>query len=223
MLYVIKKPNLQTCVTCYSSNYCNDHLEAFEEHHDSSCAQLKLSLLLAIVSSLGVTFTKKFIDFPDMNKPVVDMHSFSQHHIETQTFRFTDYMYTDYVSDPLTVYYGMEYVKLLELPPSNTYIIHIMEAYLDDRRYLASWELFLHLTEGIKNFIVILIGPEIPRESNDIEVCNKCRRHSQTLSFESYHMLYYNYVNSAYYKRPNMIVDFNADINSIENYSEFGF
>ncbi|XP_032690372.1 uncharacterized protein LOC116853412 [Odontomachus brunneus] len=223
-----QQQNLRTCMTCYSSNYCGDHAKVFESHHSSTCKELLLYLNLAIKVPHGIKFESKFSTFPDRNRPIKDMDSFIQQYYRSRrqlrSLLAIDYFYTEYVSGPLTLYYGMKNASLLQSLQKNTCVIHIIAASPVDRKYLPAWELLLHLLHKIKDLKIVLIGPELTNESDNIEICFRCNtRCSQKFSFECYRMLYHNYVDSVNYKRPNLIIGFQTDFSDGKRWSSKSF
>lgn len=218
-----QQQNLRTCMTCYSTNYCSEHAKAFESNHSSNCKELLLSLNLAIKVPYGVKFKSKFSTFPDKNRPINDMNSFIQQYYrsrrQSKYLLGVDYFYTEYVSGPLTLYYGMKNAKLLHFLRSHMCVIHIIMASPIDREYLPAWELLLHLLHQIKDLKIVLIGPKLNDESNDIEICFGCNtRYSQKLSFECYSMPYYKYADSVNYKQPDIVVGFQADLSDKKSF-----
>ncbi|EFN89206.1 hypothetical protein EAI_07709, partial [Harpegnathos saltator] len=125
-------------------------------------------------------------------------------------------------SGPLTLYYGMQNVKLLNLlRPRNRYcVIHIMAANYIDKKYLPAWEFILHLYPVISDLRIVLIGPELDVEKENINTCSACNIKYLKLSFETHSMLYHQYVNSQWYKQPNLIVAFQADLSIWGSLSE---
>ncbi|XP_014477572.1 PREDICTED: uncharacterized protein LOC106745998 [Dinoponera quadriceps] len=213
--------NLSTCTTCYSINYCPNHKENFKHFdHVSNCKDLKLCLNIDIALRYNSPSPRKFIDFPEKGKPFVDMDSFLTNYLAN--VEFEKYFYSDYVSGPLTLYYGMYVGDLNFLGILSYFTVLIIAANFLDKEYSPAWELFMHIFNKIENLTIILIGPELQNKYYDITTCNRkclsfCKR--KKLNFECYHMSYYEYVNSTFYRQPNVIVGYQTDFNDWEETS----
>ncbi|XP_014471480.1 PREDICTED: uncharacterized protein LOC106742755 [Dinoponera quadriceps] len=227
-----QQTNLYTCMICHSANYCVDHAEIFNSYHSYSCKELLLCLSLDIDLFHGMGSMMKFTKFPNEGRPCINMDTFVKHYVQrTHTSRelddwhFPEYFYSDYASGPLTLYYGMEDTNLIDslnIPEDACYVIHIIDAKFVDRKYVLSWEIFLHLLRyKINGLKIVLIGSELQNECNNMKFCSRCNHmYSQKLSFESYHTSYHSYVASESYKQPNVIVGFEADLSNGEAWSE---
>lgn len=223
--------NLQTCKMCHSANYCNTHAEVFKCLHNSRCRALLLCLSLDIEVFYGFEFKSKFTNFPNDNRPFDDMDTFVKHYVqrtnatrELENWNFPEYLYSDYTSGPLTLYYGMKDANLLDVlkKPDLSCVIHVIDATFLDKEYLPAWELILHLISKLKEIKVIFIGPELRNECNNVELCSQCSKmhYNQYLSFESYCMLYHNYVTSELYKRPDLIIGFDTDLSDANTWTD---
>lgn len=219
--------NVQTCKMCYSANYCVNHAEVFKCLHNSRCKELLLCLSLDMELIHGFEFKLKFTRFPNCDKPSDDMDTFIKHYVqrthisrELEDWHFPEYFYSDYTSGPLTLYYGMKDANL-EIPDLCC-VIHVIDATYLDRKYLPAWELILHLISKLKEIKIILIGSELHNECNNIEVCSRCNNisYDQYLNFESYCMSYHNYITSKLYKRPDLIIGFEADLSDVKTWRE---
>ncbi|XP_032678667.1 uncharacterized protein LOC116847621 [Odontomachus brunneus] len=212
--------NLNTCQTCYSDNYCIGHLQEFKSQHESKCKMLMLCLNLDIRYLSFNSFENKFSSF-NAKSPVGDMKTFILQFVRCPTEKNIerllrdDYYYSDYVSGPLTLCYGMKDAGLLDFSiKEHTYIIHVIAANHLDLLYVKAWELFLHCLRYVKKLTILLIGPELENRNRNIKLCYLCTSRRRTLCFESYSMSYIQYMNSASYTRPNVIMGIHADFNN---------
>ncbi|XP_032677159.1 uncharacterized protein LOC116846880 isoform X3 [Odontomachus brunneus] len=170
---------LKTCMTCHSSNYCDEHIEAFQNQHNSNCEGLALCLTLARKLPHNYTYHNKFVTFPDKDKPVDDMNSFILQYIRTEKnvniWDAEDYYCSDYVSGPLTLYYKMEYSNLLHIfgEKSSICVVHIIAASSVDKKYVSAWEILLHLLDEIKHLKLVMIdaNPYIKSSVSNLTVC----------------------------------------------------
>lgn len=212
-----RQDDVLTCSTCYSANYCLEHEQDFQEHHASRCQNLLLCLNLNIKDLYCIKLERKFHHFPnDEGRPADDMHSFLKYYVRNareslEIWEDSEYFYSDYVSGPLTCYYGMKNANLSLHIDKDEYIVHVITSNCLERKYIAAWELLLHGLRSTMQLTIVLVGPEFDDENGDIDVCSLCIRRKKKLRFVSCSMLYYNYVNSQSFQRPNLIVRFEAD------------
>ncbi|EFN82499.1 hypothetical protein EAI_00204, partial [Harpegnathos saltator] len=205
---------LYTCNTCLSANYCLEHKEEFERQHNFSCSGLKLwlSLEFSEIQYEGkVPISLKFIRFPDRNKPYNDIITFITQYLQDEKgiWNLTDYIYSEYVSAPLTVYHGMKAARLLNtLLTESICIIHVIGACYVERNGLAAWEILLHLLPNIKVLIIVLIGTDIRFEIGMREVyCLQCMYNEKKFIYECCRMTYSDYLAvNPIYGHPNLII-----------------
>lgn len=217
-----------TCNVCLSVSYCVDHVNQIYMHHEAVCTQLAISLQIDIVffnQTISEALNIKFSTFPNTMKSFTDMDSFCTHYYHTNRrhdyYGLTDYVVTDCVSDPLTLYDGLRSVKLFSsIKLTDTFIIHVIGADYVNKQNFPAWELFLHLLNKKTKLIVVMIGPELQYESNKCEVCSHCRVANKRLIFESFSLLYHNYVHHVNYRRPNVIIGFQTELGYGETWSD---
>lgn len=217
--------NILPCTSCWSVNYCLDHEEAFKNYHGPKCKELEacfnIDLRTQYISPISWTLSIK-------NGDVFDMKTFVEHvrrkrckernYMET----IAEYFYSDYVSGPVTLYYGMKNadlsnpVKEMNLP----YVVHILATSRMDRKYLQAWELLLHLLWHVKDLRIILIGLELHDNYESIKICGNCKAHKQRFDFECHQKLYHNYVDSDSYIRPNVVISCQANLSDWDELSE---
>ncbi|XP_011145818.2 uncharacterized protein LOC105186970 [Harpegnathos saltator] len=208
--------NLRTCTECYCVNYCSEHKESFNILHSPNCAGLKSCFEVDRDIFRGMISQKRFIDInvDVFNKvEIVNIQKFLD---SFATFKdeYLFYFYSDYLSGPLTLYYGMKNVNLhIKKSP---YIIHIIAATVLDARYILAWEIILHALPQTRNHLkVILIGPEMQEACENVKVCSVCKHNQKTFEFQSYRMPLSNYVNTILKLHlPDVIIAFEADIST---------
>lgn len=117
----------------------------------------------------------------------------------------------------MTLYDGMKNANLLHLPDMSRpeCVVHVISANSLERKYVPAWELLLHRLTCIKQLTIVLIGPELEDESEDIKVCQICIRRKQKLRFECCPMFYHRYTSSASFQQPNVIIIFQAHFDSM--------
>lgn len=217
--------DLITCRICYSDNYCVDHMEEFRSQHQSKCKTLMLCLNQDIRYLNFHPFIEKFITF-SWTSPVVDMKSFIQQFVRLpelksiEQFIRGDYLYSDFVSGPLTFYYSMKNAGLINplIISRTTYIVHVITENNLDLLYVEAWHLLLHCIRCIKKLIVVVVGSELKDINKDGQFCSKCTHHKQRLCFESYSMLYMEYMGSVSYKGPDVVMGIHANFSNEETW-----
>ncbi|XP_014469170.1 PREDICTED: uncharacterized protein LOC106741554 [Dinoponera quadriceps] len=220
-----RQTDLHACLTCFSANYCTEHEEDFKRHHSATCRKILLGLNLDINFPQGFLHPIILNMFPDERRPVTDMLTFVRELIHVQPnvtgniepvwhWSALDYFYSDYASDPLTLYFGLRGADLSHFPNITTsaFVVHITAAYSMHKDCLPAWELFIHFSPHIKNLKVILIGQELQTEYNVINLCEICTRKGKSFSFECHSTLYHIYVSDVAYPRPNVIIWFQANL-----------
>ncbi|XP_014471386.1 PREDICTED: uncharacterized protein LOC106742704 [Dinoponera quadriceps] len=216
-----KQTELYTCDSCFSADYCLDHLEEFIQHHKQVCDNLILWLNLEFTDKeikSVMPLPWKFIRFPDKDKPFNDMVTFVMQYVKDETDGLNewfapDYICTDYVSGPLTLHHGMWEANLSHyLETESIYIIHVVAANSTDKNGLPAWEILLHLLPKIKVLIIVMIGPELQMEFGMHNICPGCNINGKKLIYECCPMLYHDYVSNVMYRKPNIIVGFQATL-----------
>ncbi|EFN82506.1 hypothetical protein EAI_00211 [Harpegnathos saltator] len=209
-----------------SAEFCLGHKEKFEQEHESECTNLLLWLNIQLsyfqIQS-KISLSMKFLNFPDDNRPFDDMATFIIQYVQEEIGQWyaVDYIYTDYVSGPLTLHHGMKEAKLLHLLETGSiYIIHVVGANSEDRYGLPAWEMLLHLLPNIKILIIVFIGPDLQDELGIHELCLRCRNNKKKLIFECCPTFYHDYVAKGIYKQPNLIIGFNTLLSYTETWSE---
>lgn len=229
-LICYQETGLRTCRQCYSADFCNKHATEFHAEHRSSCKELMLSLNLNIVALCPYvsTIKLKLAAFPNARKPLRNTLSFISRYLSIPmlyTKTSMDWIekqliYSDYASGPLTLYHGLKKANVLYSLRRELFVVHVIAANTVDDNSLPTWEILLHLIGDIEKLIVVMIGPELQFDSYDHKVCHCCQRRNKKMSYECHSMLYHHYVSSPEYKRPTVIVGFQAELNNGETWSE---
>lgn len=223
-----RRNNLYTCEICLSASYCIDHIREISIHQISICYQLTLSLRLDIISFTKTTLeilNTKFTTFPDKKRRFTDMDSFCRQYYYRRKrhdyLNSNDYVLTDYVSDPLTLYNGLRSVKLFcPETKSGVFVIHVIAANYLDIRNCKAWELFLHLLRRNMELIIVMVGPELLYETYEHDVCSRCKAAKKKLTLQLFPFLYHEYVLNTNYKRPNVVVGYQAELANGDTWSE---
>ncbi|XP_025153441.1 uncharacterized protein LOC112588278 [Harpegnathos saltator] len=224
-----QQANLQMCMSCYSINYCNDHAEEFQSVHSSNCHNQRLSFSLDITSINNFSRLLKFNLLFDTYESLIDMHSFVEKYLKTGPYKELNdtlfaykYTYSEFASGPLTLYHGLRNTILfdsLDIYDSN-YVIHVISVNYCDRELFSSWELFLHLLNHIQHLTIVMIEVLFGTRNFNIDVCSQCRERNRIITIECYSISYYSYVLSNSYKRPNVIIGFQANFNNKPTWPE---
>ncbi|XP_025154414.1 uncharacterized protein LOC105185065 [Harpegnathos saltator] len=208
---------LYSCKRCVSVDYCLEHRKEFEQQHKRiSCNLLTLWLNLEFSNvqyESKASLSLKFMRFPDNDGLFNDMARFMEEYVQNKkgVWYALDYIYTDYVSGPFSVYYGMYHAGLLDvLLNASIYIIHIIAASSIERNGLPAWEILLHLLPDMQVLIVVLVGTDLQFEFGTQEICPCCVFNKKKFIYECCCMTYSDYLTNAIYKRANLIVGFQA-------------
>lgn len=213
-----KETDVKPCQTCFCVDFCEAHRTDNEGH---PCEELKAWLYFEMQTIYinPVPDWLTFHDFPNKGD-VNDMHSFYEMYVfpaKDASWTVLDTIYSDYLSWPLTVYYGLQDANLLNISlVQNTYVIHIVEARNMDRNNLLSWEIFLHSFEKSMKLVVIMIGlglaPEFENNCGMLQTCwEKCMLLGHQFYFSCYRMLYHDYLDSELFTTPDVIIGFEVN------------
>ncbi|EFN82507.1 hypothetical protein EAI_00212 [Harpegnathos saltator] len=213
-----QQTGLYSCKKCLSVDYCLEHKEKFEELHHRLCDALTLWLNLELSNvqyEITASLSLKFMNIPDCKSPFNNMEKFIEEYIQDKKGEWNalDYIYSDYVSGPLSVYYGMYHAGLFDvLLTESTCIIHIIGAESIERDGLPAWEILLHLFSNIQVLIVVLLGTDLQFEfeSGMQEICPRCTCNKKTFIYECCSTTYSDYMVNPTYGRANLIVGFHA-------------
>ncbi|XP_032668697.1 uncharacterized protein LOC116842927 isoform X1 [Odontomachus brunneus] len=234
--------NLRTCNICYSANYCDKHYLKFQQKHKSVCTDLLilLNLNISIINNANIKLYPQQMKLFRMQLDFEDMFTFISRHVNNyknpniEIWSELSYIYSDYMSAPLTLWYGlMQFEHLLDVakmykmecrfkhPAQYPFNVHIIGASSADITGLPSWELFMHFCSKYGNFRnvinelrVILIEPETDCEWNGYyNVCCACRHSNRKLYFENTRVSYEDYIRRNLYKQANIIITFQAEFN----------
>lgn len=226
--------NLQTCHVCYSANYCNDHISEFIPQHMSCCKELLLflNINIKIINPICNLYPENQLYEFINEKLFDDMTAFVDEYIAAKylnsqrtrskfSWKVEHYIYSEYMSDPLTLYYALKKLNLLRLPRTNyKYVIHIITTSVVDMRDLKAWELLLHLFSNIKELYLIMIKPTVEFVTDPHNLCTQCCTRGQKFYVQNVSMPYHEYVSMESYIQPNVIIGFHAKINVGETWSE---
>ncbi|EFN82482.1 hypothetical protein EAI_00186, partial [Harpegnathos saltator] len=214
-LICCQQTGLSSCKKCLSVDYCLEHKEEFERKHERlSCDHFTLWLRLELPDvqyENTDSLLSKFIMFTNIRRPFNNMIKFVKEYIQDgrDEWNAFDYIYSDYVSGPLSVWYGIYYADLSDvLLTKSTYIIHIIEAGPIERNGLLAWEMLLHFFPNIEELIVVLLGTELKFEFGRQEICPRCIRKKKKFIYEFCSTTYSDYKASGVYRRADLIVCF---------------
>ncbi|XP_032671031.1 uncharacterized protein LOC116844051 isoform X2 [Odontomachus brunneus] len=226
-----RQDNLLSCPQCYSINYCKDHEKLLGNRHKFNCNILSeyyrvdthLSSYITLESFTSLTHVL-LEDFPPSNFPrdmdtFIEKYMYANHVVDFPKFNLSEgYYFSDYLSGPFTLYNGIRKITGLDFhTPDLHIVIHVIDVNFVDRYHLLIWQVLRHILRNIKELKIILIGSELSTESLKF---HPTKYSQQRLNFETHRMLYHNYVDSEYYKRPDIIVGFQVDLSNWEALSE---
>ncbi|XP_014480865.1 PREDICTED: uncharacterized protein LOC106747645 [Dinoponera quadriceps] len=227
-----QQAELRTCEHCCSAEFCNEHAEEFRRQHDlSSCEELLLllNLNIAVLRTSANCLQLQFNNIPNQSIPYHDTVSFVSGYVlparklmgTGREWIDTDFIYTDYISGPLTLHYAMWETKLLNLLNTNrsdVFTVHVIAASAVDKDGVAAWELFLHFATKTRVLLIVMIGPELTLDYDNVNICRACQLHRRILRYECYPMLYHDYAINEVYRKPDIIVGFQAELDDKETW-----
>lgn len=218
--------DLKTCPKCYSSCFCSDHDKLFSTLHKDKCEKFILMLNLDILSaqspeiSLNVDWSKLVFcnsdDFVSTAAFIMKYVPNERKKGKTGEYQLisSDYIYSDYISGPLTLHYGIYKAQLFHLFEKDDLTIHVIAASAVDQKGVSAWEMFLHFVGEIKRLTIIMTGPELTFNHCEYDTCSTCKKYNKIFNYKCYPMLYHNYVASPEYKKPDVIIGFQAHLYS---------
>ncbi|XP_032668288.1 uncharacterized protein LOC116842746 [Odontomachus brunneus] len=191
-----EETDLSPCTTCFCVDFCAAHRNS-KFPHDCEKQQEWLYTEMRSINVNPIPIYRPLHHFPD--KQVDDIESFYERYMlpaKGVQWNVPDLVYSDYVSGPLTVYYGMRLANLFEDEPSagDSYVIHIIEATEVDIDNVQSWEIFLHFFNKKTKLLIIMVGSEIEEElvknlSGQLMTCvARCQTLDLTLNVEYHNM-----------------------------------
>ncbi|XP_014480904.1 PREDICTED: uncharacterized protein LOC106747665 [Dinoponera quadriceps] len=218
-----QQTELQTCQRCFSTNYCVAHAQAVtSKHNDDKCERLVrlLNIDIETVSGRTIDISYSFLISVNQRSYFEEMLEFCMNYVlmsrNDVDWLAKDYVLSDYLSGPLTIYFGTSRFELLNFILEKCTVIHVLAANSADRNGLPAWEVLLHLLPVITKLVIIMVGPELIYESNKQILCELCTDRNREFVFFSFPMLYCEFLQSpGNYREPNIVVVFHPDITEI--------
>ncbi|XP_025155119.1 uncharacterized protein LOC105185043 [Harpegnathos saltator] len=205
---------------CLSVHYCLQHQGDFEQKHQEIVCNRFILWLNIELSSARYENTLKPLElrkFPDNQTPIDNMVEFIEEYVQNKKGEWNalDYVYSDYVSGPLSVYYGMSQAELSDvLLTRSTCIIHIVQASSVERNGLPAWEILLHLFPNIQELAVILLQTELETklqyEIGMQKICPNCDCNKKQFFYECCSTTYSDYRANGLYKKADLIICFES-------------
>ncbi|EFN78535.1 hypothetical protein EAI_02355 [Harpegnathos saltator] len=223
-----QQAELKTCQRCFSANYCEEHANAFRTKHDGyKCDQmmLMLNIDIEIISGRTSNISYGFLPFVNEKSRFDEMLEFYIENIIKRRkdidWLAKDYIRSDYLSEPLTVYYGYKTLDILKDMKDSLVVIHIIFIKTIKPDYKSAWEILLHILPNIKHLVVLMIGRDLKGSRNVQNVCENCKIKKKSLSFYSFPLSCYKIIlNSCKFKVPNVIVGFDVEFDGNREWLE---
>lgn len=215
-----RQTELYTCQKCYCANYCNEHASVFHTKHDGGkCERLKLSLNLEInLTDTVYNLSYGFFSLVDEKTNIETMLQFFIEYVLVSKsdldWNVVDYIMSDYLSVPLTIYSGLKRNSLLHFIQQEVVVIHLIDGLPMNERNLPPWEILLHLLPQIRELFIIRLSPKLLDDYDAYKLCKLCSRKSKKMTFVSVPTLYHDFEEThPRYKKPNMIISYHAELN----------
>lgn len=232
-----RQSELRTCHVCFTINFCSDHSQEFYKYHIiSKCRDLlinlncKINLMNLHNRTDVISFCIPLDDIKSSSNTLdfIGMHVYPEDKIWTTkpwatdllTFRdyyyYYYYYYSDIISNPLTLYYGMQDANLLHFLLKPLCVVHVIFPFYDFIKWLAIWEVFSHLLHNeVQEIIIIFLSSDITFKSLKLNTCDTCKSSERSITIQAYSLLYEIYVSKRNYRRPHIIVAFHGKHNTI--------
>lgn len=220
--------DVYTCGSCYSANFCHEHAQDFlKYHHTSKCKKLLIYLNCKInyANTRGRNLeTLKFYEFPEdikCSSNVLDFIGLNVHFENenwsakpwtTDLLSLRDYNYSEHISYPLALFYGLQDANLVHILSTPVCVIHVILEYTYVAWLLLYDVLFHLLGHEVRKIVIIFISQfilEWPSPSVLLDTCSTCKLNKKILILHTFPFCYENYVCSTDYRRPNIVVSFN--------------
>ncbi|XP_032677183.1 uncharacterized protein LOC116846896 [Odontomachus brunneus] len=206
--------NIDICHVCKSINMCSDHKSLSKSH---KCAMRELFLEINIFTAN----MNKDLPIPERLlhlKPTTNnMKSFIEESLDysesTNRWPLKFYIYSENLSKPLTLLYGMNVANLLpHLSMHDTFVIHIIGENFEFWKSLSAWEIMLHELSHITNLIIIMKDPRLWDNTINIQLCDICTRNQKTLLYESIAKEYHEYTERSIYGTADVIIGYDVEL-----------
>ncbi|XP_032678500.1 uncharacterized protein LOC116847521 [Odontomachus brunneus] len=231
-----RQASVKLCNTCYSANFCDDHqLLVNILIHKKCCDDLLLLLEMNINHINGYMEhilhkdRYKFSEFPEARSyddtvTFISNYVRINYHLSVDTIKLKtsvpniywsidQYIYSDYTSGPLTLYYALQESNLISLSTNRLkYIIHVIDVNKTvNILCLKMWHIFLHLFSRTKELYIVFIN-SLKFESSDLgSVCSMCARYKQQIFVRSVSGPYHDFVHLDSFEKPNVIILFEIE------------
>lgn len=210
------------CRDCFSANLCEEHSACFNGH---GCSQLKLCLELDKYNTYNLDRSKnvwKEYVYLDMNLDNVhNMELFIENCIQHRNcIQYSNgeecdrtepmwILLTDDFSGPLTLFYSMQRTELLGcMREPGLFVIHIVSGFLPDISSISAWEIFFHKYLEHTTLLIVMVGPELRKKYDFVDICKSCERKSNLFQYECCCMHYYKFTTTTL---PDVIIAFDVD------------
>lgn len=214
---------LNTCRRCFSANYCDEHAGDFrvKHRHDVKCDRLLLATNIDIATAFGdaANVSYRFLSFVKKTSRFEEMLEFCLKYILTRragnlVWHVRDYVLSDYLSRPLTVYSACKRSNSLNVLEKSNVFIHVVNvgAQSVDKRDLPAWEVLLHLVPEMLQLEILMVGPGLQSDFDTFSLCKRCTRTKRKLTFCLLAMPYYDHTKFKNYKSPSAIVGFHMNV-----------
>ncbi|EFN78534.1 hypothetical protein EAI_02354 [Harpegnathos saltator] len=183
---------LSACENCYSVNYCTRHSLAFKDTHDKFICKkftLSLNVNIAALTDRPTELIRDFIAFLDKKPRLLDTFRLIMTFLwssRTQlNWSIADYVLSDYLSGPLTIYYGITRTDSPHIiDKQSNFNIHIICTNSINNNSLAAWEVLLHLFHDVDTLVITIIGQGIIPNEYKYEICELCKRFQLSLNLK---------------------------------------
>lgn len=203
------------CKLCASINKCVDHISVRNEHN---CQKLVQAISFDHCNA-GIqkdSIPEIFLSISINN--YYDMYSVICNGLYANVDKclyipsIEDYIRTDKLSRPLTVFHGMRDANLLNFfyEQRKIFIVHIIDGSFIDAQSISAWEVILHEFFPEMTLLISMVESHLQEKYEVVQVCRTCTEQGKIFQCDCYSMFYYNFIN-LWHQDPDVIVAFDTD------------
>ncbi|XP_043466784.1 uncharacterized protein LOC122501412 [Leptopilina heterotoma] len=219
-----KQELLVNCKKCAQTSFCKEHLN--NRDHQEECHKCIFSAIIIPQSICEMTKTIKLSTHIKIDKLPSSMMEFMETYVTKNSIDLYSVeakdswnkAFSDKYSRALSIIFAME--KLDFYKNSESLVIHLVGASLPEE-FFDDWEILLHFFKSLRKLSVILIGDELISFDDKVEkLCKSCRKGNKKVIIETHHTLYDAYCGQSSFKKPDIIVCFNAGLYSYDSWEK---
>ncbi|XP_032677165.1 uncharacterized protein LOC116846884 isoform X1 [Odontomachus brunneus] len=197
------------CKSCMSVSMCSTHKSSAYVHN---CKDLQLCTRLDIDSAVT---NEQNVPIPAKLLTYKYLKTYFLHRLgrtsDFDTWHNVNFLYTNYLSRPMTLLSNMTRAGIDELTSSAIFTIHVIAGSFTDQNSLMAWELLLHEMVPECSLIIDMIETKIGNGYYDVPVCQTCHTQKKEIFIDYFPMTYIQYTYTKEYSEPDIFMGFDID------------